>query len=170
MEKERKGASFPVREMTFYMDGGEEVTKVRRKRKYVFYEWVDERSNDAWIWTRPCFPNGRLSWLDSPASAWTNHDTYSQHDQVHYEWKRSWFPQTIEYSRLDWSRVSHSYRSSRKAAMYFSFLTFASMACSWILSWIKELRNKLVIGWEREQLLLASLVALEWLNWAMVLM
>ncbi len=47
MEKERKGASFPVREMTFYMDGGEEVTKVRRNRKYVFYYCADERSNDA---------------------------------------------------------------------------------------------------------------------------
>lgn len=29
MDKERKGASFPVREMTCFMDGGEEVTKVK---------------------------------------------------------------------------------------------------------------------------------------------
>jgi hypothetical protein len=55
MAKERAQASFNTREMTYFMDGGEDVTKVkgcyRSTSKFHQFFLKDERSHDAGIRT-----------------------------------------------------------------------------------------------------------------------
>lgn len=60
MTKERGQASFNSREMTYFMDGSESITKVNNINDHYYFVlminqllFADEGGYDAWIWKRP---------------------------------------------------------------------------------------------------------------------